>query len=120
MLTTGEATATDYLAGGLCTVFSMNWIVSLVDRSANCAAACLDVVVRNNSFGRDNKSATSAFNRRGGNFNPADDCGLSGGFGAAMSMMTATIEVRYRAVMSINSSVQQFRRDWRVDISATS
>jgi predicted MFS family arabinose efflux permease len=97
-----------YLSGGLCTVFSMNWIGRWADRSGKLRvfvltslSATLPLVAITN-LSRVHlliAIATSTL---------LMIC-MSGRMVPAMSMMTASIEARYRGgFMSINSSVQQF------------
>jgi predicted MFS family arabinose efflux permease len=97
-----------YLAGGLCTVFSMNWIGSWADRSGKLRVftlmslfAIIPILIVTNlpRVPLLLAIATSTL---------LMIC-MSGRFVPAMAMMTASIEPRYRGgFMSINSSVQQF------------
>jgi len=97
-----------YFAGGLCTVFSMNWIGRWADRSGKLRvfvlmslSATIPLVAITN-LPRVHlliAVATSTL---------LMIC-MSGRMVPAMAMMTASIEARYRGgFMSINSSVQQF------------
>jgi predicted MFS family arabinose efflux permease len=97
-----------YLCGGLCTLFSMNWVGRWADRAGKLRvftlmslAASIPVIALTNLprvplvVGL----ATSTL---------LMIC-MSGRFVPAMAMMTATVEARYRGgFMSVNSSVQQF------------
>jgi predicted MFS family arabinose efflux permease len=97
-----------YLAGGLCTVFSMNWIGRWADRAGKLRVfthmsllAPIPIVLLTNlpRVPLIPAIATSTL---------LMIC-MSGRMVPAMAMMTASIEARYRGgFMSINSSVQQF------------
>jgi len=97
-----------YLSGGLCTVFSMNWIGRWADRSGKLRvfvlmslAATIPIVAVTNLPRAPLYVAIATSTL-------LMIC-MSGRMVPAMSMMTATIEARYRGgFMSINSSVQQF------------
>jgi predicted MFS family arabinose efflux permease len=97
-----------YLAGGLCTVFSMNWIGRWADRSGK-----LRVFVLMSLSATIPLLAITNLPRVHLVIAVATSTLLmicmSGRMVPAMSMMTATIEAQYRGgFMSINSSVQQF------------
>jgi predicted MFS family arabinose efflux permease len=97
-----------YLCGGLCTVFSMNWIGRWADRSGKLrvfvlmslsATVPLIAITNLPRVHLIVAVATSTL---------LMIC-MSGRMVPAMAMMTASIEARYRGgFMSINSSVQQF------------
>jgi predicted MFS family arabinose efflux permease len=97
-----------YLTGGLCTLFSMNWIGRWADRAGKLRvftrmslAASIPVIALTNlpRVPLLLALATSTL---------LMIC-MSGRFVPAMAMMTATVQSRYRGgFMSINSSVQQF------------
>lgn len=97
-----------YLAGGLCTLFSMNWVGRWADRAGKLRvftlmslSASVPVIALTNlpRVPLIVALATSTL---------LMIC-MSGRFVPAMAMMTATVESRYRGgFMSVNSSVQQF------------
>jgi len=97
-----------YLVGGICTVFSMNWIGRWADRSGKLRvfvlmslSAIVPIVAITNlpRVPLFIAIATSTL---------LMIC-MSGRMVPAMALMTASIEARYRGgFMSINSSVQQF------------
>jgi predicted MFS family arabinose efflux permease len=97
-----------YLAGGACTVFSMNWIGRWADRAGKLLVftqmsllALIPILILTNlpRVPLIPAIATSTL---------LMIC-MSGRMVPAMALMTATIEARYRGgFMSINSSVQQF------------
>jgi predicted MFS family arabinose efflux permease len=97
-----------YLTGGLCTLFSMNWIGRWADRAGKLRvftlmslSASVPVLALTNlpRVPLLVALATSTL---------LMIC-MSGRFVPAMAMMTATVESRYRGgFMSVNSSVQQF------------
>jgi predicted MFS family arabinose efflux permease len=97
-----------YLTGGLCTVFSMNWVGRWADRAGKrrvftymSMAASVPILALTNlpPVPLVAALATSTL---------LMIC-MSGRFVPAMAMMTATVESRYRGgFMSVNSSVQQF------------
>ena len=97
-----------YLAGGACTVFSMNWIGRWADRSGKLRVftqmsllALIPILLLTNlpRVPLIPAVATSTL---------LMIC-MSGRMVPAMALMTASIEARYRGgFMSINSSVQQF------------
>jgi predicted MFS family arabinose efflux permease len=97
-----------YLGGGLCTVFSMNWIGRWADRAGKLRVftimsltASVPIVVVTNLPRAPLAVALGASTL-------LMIC-MSGRFVPAMAMMTATVESRYRGgFMSVNSSVQQF------------
>lgn len=97
-----------YLTGGLCTLFSMNWVGRWADRRGKrpvftrmSLAACLPILALTN-LPRVPLPAALAVSTL------LMVC-MSGRFVPAMAMMTATVESRYRGgFMSVNSSVQQF------------
>jgi Arabinose efflux permease len=97
-----------YLAGGLCTVVSMNWIGRWADRSGK-----LRVFVLMSLSATIPLLAITNLPRvhlliAVGTSTLLMIC-MSGRMVPAMAMMTASIEARYRGgFMSINSSVQQF------------
>ncbi len=97
-----------YLAGGLCTIFSMNWIGRWADRSGKrrvfiimslCATIPILALTNLPRVPLALAISTSTL---------LMIC-MSGRMVPAMAMMTGSIEARYRGgFMSINSSVQQF------------
>lgn len=97
-----------YLTGGLCTLFSMNWIGRWADRAGKLRvftlmslSAAVPILALTNlpRVPLLVALATSTL---------LMIC-MSGRFVPAMAMMTATVESRYRGgFMSVNSSVQQF------------
>jgi predicted MFS family arabinose efflux permease len=97
-----------YLTGGLCTLFSMNWVGRWADRAGKLRvftlmslAALVPVTLLTNlpRVPLLVALATSTL---------LMIC-MSGRFVPAMAMMTGTVESRYRGgFMSVNSSVQQF------------
>ena len=97
-----------YLAGGLCTVFSMNWIGRWADRSGKLRvfvlmslSATIPLIAITN-LPRVHLAIAVALSTI------MMIC-MSGRMVPAMAMMTASIEARYRGgFMSMNSSVQQF------------
>jgi predicted MFS family arabinose efflux permease len=97
-----------YLAGGLCTLFSMNWVGRWADRAGKLRvftlmslAASVPVIALTN-LPRVPLLVALAVST------VLMIC-MSGRFVPAMAMMTATVESRYRGgFMSVNSSVQQF------------
>ena len=97
-----------YLAGGSCTLFSMNWIGRWADRAGKRRVftlmslfALIPVTILTN-LPRVPLAAALAVSTL------LMIC-MSGRFVPAMAMMTATVESRYRGgFMSVNSSVQQF------------
>jgi DHA1 family inner membrane transport protein len=97
-----------YLTGGLCTLFSMNWIGRWADRAGKLRvftfmsiAASVPILALTN-LPRVPLLAALATSTL------LMIC-MSGRFVPAMAMMTATVESRYRGgFMSVNSSVQQF------------
>ncbi len=97
-----------YLAGGLCTVFSLNWIGTWSDRAGKLRvftltslSAIVPILLLTN-LPRVHLLAGIATSTL------LMIC-MSGRMVPAMAMMTASIESRYRGgFMSINSSVQQF------------
>jgi predicted MFS family arabinose efflux permease len=97
-----------YLAGGLCTLFSMNWIGRWADRAGKLRvftlmslAASIPIIALTN-LPRVPLAAALAVSTL------LMIC-MSGRFVPAMAMMTATVQSRYRGgFMSVNSSVQQF------------
>jgi len=97
-----------YLTGGLCTLFSMNWIGRWADRSGKLrvftlmSLAALVPVTLLTNLPRVPLLAALATSTL------LMIC-MSGRFVPAMAMMTGTVEARYRGgFMSVNSSVQQF------------
>jgi predicted MFS family arabinose efflux permease len=97
-----------YLTGGLCTIFSMNWIGRWADRAGKLrvftlmSLAALVPVTLLTNLPRVPLAAALATSTL------LMIC-MSGRFVPAMAMMTATVEARYRGgFMSVNSSVQQF------------
>ncbi len=97
-----------YVAGGLCTLFSMNWVGRWADRAGKLRvftlmslATTAPVLVLTNLPRVPLLVALSVSTL-------LMIC-MSGRFVPAMAMMTATVESRYRGgFMSVNSSVQQF------------
>ena len=97
-----------YLAGGLCTVFSMNWIGKWSDRAGKVRvftlvslSAVIPIIALTN-LPRVPLAAALATST-------IFMVCMSGRIVPAMALMTASIEARYRGgFMSINSSVQQF------------
>jgi predicted MFS family arabinose efflux permease len=97
-----------YLAGGLCTFFSMNWVGRWADRAGKLYVftlmslfATLPIVTLTNLPRVPLLLALATSTT-------LMIC-MSGRFVPAMAMMTATVESRYRGgFMSVNSSVQQF------------
>jgi predicted MFS family arabinose efflux permease len=97
-----------YLAGGLCTFFSMNWIGRWADRTGKLRVfrlmslgACVPIFALTNLPPVPLVLALTTSTL-------LMIC-MSGRFVPAMAMMTATVEARYRGgFMSVNSSVQQF------------
>jgi predicted MFS family arabinose efflux permease len=97
-----------YLTGGLCTLFSMNWVGRWADRSGKLRvftlmslSASVPILALTNlpHVPLIVALATSTL---------LMIC-MSGRFVPAMAMMTGTVESRYRGgFMSVNSSVQQF------------
>jgi predicted MFS family arabinose efflux permease len=97
-----------YLAGGLCTIFSMNWIGRWADRAGKrrvfiimslCATIPILALTNLSRVPLALAIGTSTL---------LMIC-MSGRMVPAMAMMTGSIEARYRGgFMSINSSVQQF------------
>jgi predicted MFS family arabinose efflux permease len=97
-----------YLVGGLCTVFSMNWIGRLADHWGklrvftiiSCSTAAPILLVTN--LPRVSLVAAIAVSTL------VFVC-MSGRMVPAMALMTGAVEARYRGgFMSVNSSVQQF------------
>jgi len=97
-----------YLTGGICTLFSMNWIGRWADRAGKLRvfilmsiAACVPIIALTN-LPRVPLLVALAVSTT------LMIC-MSGRFVPAMAMMTATVQSRYRGgFMSVNSSVQQF------------
>jgi predicted MFS family arabinose efflux permease len=97
-----------YLAGGFCTLFSMNWIGRWADRGGKLRVfrlmslfATVPILTLTN-LPRVPLVVAVAVSTL------LMIC-MSGRFVPAMAMMTATVEARYRGgFMSVNSSVQQF------------
>jgi predicted MFS family arabinose efflux permease len=97
-----------YLTGGICTLFSMNWIGRWADRAGKprvfilmSIAACIPIIALTN-LPRVPLLVALAVSTT------LMIC-MSGRFVPAMAMMTATVQSRYRGgFMSVNSSVQQF------------
>jgi predicted MFS family arabinose efflux permease len=97
-----------YLAGGTCTLFSMNWVGRWADRAGKLRvftlmslSATIPVIALTNLPRVPLLVAL-------GTSTLLMIC-MSGRFVPAMAMMTATVEPRYRGgFMSVNSSVQQF------------
>ncbi len=97
-----------YLTGGLCTLFSMNWVGRWADRAGKLRvftlmslSASVPIIALTN-LPRVPLAAALATSTL------LMIC-MSGRFVPAMAMMTATVESRYRGgFMSVNSSVQQF------------
>jgi predicted MFS family arabinose efflux permease len=97
-----------YLTGGLCTLFSMNWVGRWADRAGK-----LRVFTLMSLFASVPIIALTNLPRVPVIVALATSTLLmicmSGRFVPAMAMMTATVESRYRGgFMSVNSSVQQF------------
>jgi predicted MFS family arabinose efflux permease len=97
-----------YLTGGLCTLFSMNWIGRWADRAGKLRVFTLMSLAASIPI-------TSLTNLPRVPLPVALTVStllmicMSGRFVPAMAMMTATVESRYRGgFMSVNSSVQQF------------
>jgi predicted MFS family arabinose efflux permease len=97
-----------YLAGGFCTLFSMNWIGRWADRAGKLRVfrlmslfAAVPILALTNMPRVPLVVAVAVSTL-------LMIC-MSGRFVPAMAMMTATVEARYRGgFMSVNSSVQQF------------
>jgi len=97
-----------YLAGGLCTLFSMNWVGRWADRAGKLRvftlmslSASVPVIALTNLPHVPLLAALAASTL-------LMIC-MSGRFVPAMAMMTGTVQSRYRGgFMSVNSSVQQF------------
>jgi predicted MFS family arabinose efflux permease len=97
-----------YLTGGLCTLFSMNWVGRWADRAGKprvfnimSVAATVPILVLTNLPPAPLLAALATSTT-------LMIC-MSGRFVPAMAMMTAAVESRYRGgFMSVNSSVQQF------------
>jgi predicted MFS family arabinose efflux permease len=97
-----------YLAGGFCTLFSMNWIGRWADRAGKLRVfrlmslfAVVPILVLTNLPPVPLVVAVTV--------STILMICMSGRFVPAMAMMTATVEARYRGgFMSVNSSVQQF------------
>jgi predicted MFS family arabinose efflux permease len=97
-----------YLTGGICTVFSMNWIGRWADRAGKLRvftlmslSAAVPIIALTN-LPRVPLPVALAVSTL------LMIC-MSGRFVPAMAMMTAAVESRYRGgFMSVNSSVQQF------------
>ena len=97
-----------YLTGGICTVFSMNWIGRWADRAGKLRvftlmslSAAAPVIALTNLPRVPLAAALAASTL-------LMIC-MSGRFVPAMAMITAAVESRYRGgFMSVNSSVQQF------------
>jgi predicted MFS family arabinose efflux permease len=97
-----------YLAGGACTVFSLNWIGNWADRAGKLRvftlvslSATVPILLLTNLPKVPLAAAI-------GTSTLLMIC-MSGRMVPAMALMTGTIEARYRGgFMSINSSVQQF------------
>ena len=97
-----------YLTGGLCTLFSMNWVGRWADRAGK-----LHVFTLMSLFASIPVLALTNLPRVPLSIALAISTLLmicmSGRFVPAMAMMTAAVESRYRGgFMSVNSSVQQF------------
>jgi len=97
-----------YLSGGLCTIFSMNWIGRWADRAGKLRVFTLMTlsttvpILTLTNLPRVPLVAAIATST-------IFMICISGRFVPAMALMTASIESRYRGgFMSINSSVQQF------------
>jgi len=97
-----------YLSGGLCTVFSMNWIGKWSDRAGKVrvftlvSLSALIPIIALTNLPRVPLAAALATST-------IFMVCMSGRIVPAMALMTASIEARYRGgFMSINSSVQQF------------
>ncbi len=97
-----------YLAGGTCTLFSMNWIGRWADRAGKrkvftimSLSALIPISILTNLSRVPLLEALS--------ISTLLMICMSGRFVPAMAMMTAAVETRYRGgFMSVNSSVQQF------------
>jgi predicted MFS family arabinose efflux permease len=97
-----------YIAGGLCTVFSMNWVGRWADRSGKIKvftiislSTAVPILLQTNLH-RVPLAAALAVSTL------LMIC-MSGRMVPAMALMTGAVEARYRGgFMSINSSVQQF------------
>jgi len=97
-----------YLTGGICTVFSMNWIGRWADRAGKLrvftimsVSATIPILLVTNLGPVPLVSALGVSTL-------LMIC-MSGRFVPAMAMMTSTVESRYRGgFMSVNSAVQQF------------
>ncbi len=97
-----------YLTGGLCTLFSMNWIGRWADRAGKprvfrimSVAATIPILALTNLPVVPLAAALAT--------STALMICMSGRFVPAMAMMTSTVQARYRGgFMSVNSSVQQF------------
>ena len=97
-----------YLAGGICTLFSMNWIGRWADRTGKLRvfrlmslSAAVPILVLTNLPRVPLVVAVTVSTL-------LMIC-MSGRFVPAMAMMTATVEARYRGgFMSVNSAVAQF------------
>lgn len=97
-----------YLFGGLCTVFSMNWIGRWADRSGKLRVFVLMSLSATIPLLAITNLARVHLLIAIGTSTLLMIC-MSGRMVPAMAMMTASIEARYRGgFMSINSSVQQF------------
>jgi predicted MFS family arabinose efflux permease len=97
-----------YVVGGLCTVFSMNWIGRWTDRSGRfkvftiTTLSCAVPILLVTNLPRVPLAMAI------GTFALLMVC-MSGRMVPAMAMMTSVVEARYRGgFMSINSAVQQF------------
>jgi predicted MFS family arabinose efflux permease len=97
-----------YLSGGLCTLWSMNWIGRWADRSGKArvftlmSASCTIPILLVTNLPRAPLAVAI------GASTLLMVC-MSGRFVPAMALMTASIEARYRGgFMSLNSSVSQF------------
>jgi len=97
-----------YLAGGLCTVFSMNWIGRWADRSGKLRVFVFMSLSATIPLAEITNLPRVPLVVAIGTSTLLMIC-MSGRMVPAMAMMTASIEARYRGgFMSINSSVQQF------------
>jgi predicted MFS family arabinose efflux permease len=97
-----------YLFGGLCTVFSMNWIGRWADRSGKLRVFVLMSLSATIPLVAITNLPRVHLLIAVGTSTLLWVC-MSGRMVPAMSMMTASIEAQYRGgFMSINSSVQQF------------
>jgi predicted MFS family arabinose efflux permease len=97
-----------YLAGGLCTVFSMNWIGRWADRAGKLRVFVLMSLSATIPLVAITNLPRVHLLIAIGTSTLLMIC-MSGRMVPAMAMMTASIEGRYRGgFMSINSSVQQF------------